>query len=131
MKSINFLSRLGLALACLLIFSACQSALDETSQVISEQPTHALTLTATLEATEMQPTATVSNRPQFEGTIAFYSDMAGNPDIYVIQADGAGLTQLTDDPAFDDSPDLSPSGTRVVFLSARNDPTPQFPRFQI
>lgn len=130
MKSINILSRLGVALACLLMFSACQSALDETSQVTSEEPTHTPSLAATLEVTEMQPTATVSNRPQFEGTIAFYSDMAGNPDIYVIQADGTGLTQLTDDPAFDDSPDLSPSGTRVVFLSARNDPDPQFPNFK-
>ncbi|QRN84124.1 PD40 domain-containing protein [Chloroflexota bacterium] len=130
MKSINFLSRLGLALACLLIFSACQSALDEASQVTSEEPTPSPTLTATLEVTEMQPTATVGSRPQFEGTIAFYSDMAGNPDIYIIQADGTGLTQLTDDAAFDDSPDLSPSGTRVVFLSARNDPDPQFPDFK-
>lgn len=130
MKRKNLLSRLGVVLACLMMVSACQSGIDETSQVINEGPARAPTLIATLETNEIQPTATGGDRLQFEGMIVFYSDMAGNPDIYVIRANGTGLTQLTDDLAFDDSPDLSPSGTQVVFLSARNDPDPQFPNFK-
>ncbi len=122
--------RIGIILICLLIASACTPVIDETSQVPSEEIADAPTLTETVEAIDIQPMATANSRPQFEGTVAFYSDIAGNPDIYVIEADGSGLVQLTDDPAFDDSPDLSPSGTRVVFLSARNDPDPQFPNLK-
>ncbi|MBG0770351.1 MAG: PD40 domain-containing protein [Anaerolineaceae bacterium] len=110
--------------------SACTPLIDETSRPVTKEPTGTPAPTETVAATEIQASATTNYRPQFEGTIAFYSDMAGNPDTYVIQADGSGLVQLTDDPAFDDSPDLSPSGTRVVFLSARNDPDPQFPNFK-
>ena len=130
MRTKQFSPRMGMILICLLTISACTPPLDGTTPVMSEEPTSAPTPAGTIEAIEIQPTATKNYRPQFEGTVAFYSDMAGNPDIYVIQADGTGLIQLTDDPAFDDSPDLSPSGTRVVFLSARNDPDPQFPNFK-
>ena len=98
--------RIGIIFICLLIATACTPVIDETSQVSSEEIADAPTPTETVEATEIQPTATINNRPQFEGTVAFYSDKAGNPDIYVIQVDGSGLVQLTDDPAFDDSPDL-------------------------
>jgi TolB protein len=98
-----------------------------TNQAASDESISTPGLTQTVGTAELPPAVTEDLRPDFEGTIAFYSDMAGNPDIYVVQADGSGLTQLTDDPAFDDSPDLSPDGKRVVFLSARNDPDPQFP----
>lgn len=58
---------------------------------------------------------------------AFYSDRDGNPEIYVLNANDGEVTRLTDDPAFDDSPALSPDGNRIVFLSARHDPSPVFP----
>jgi tricorn protease-like protein len=56
--------------------------------------------------------------------VAFYSDRDGNPEIYRMNLDGSGLKRLTDDPAFDDSPALSPDGKQIAFLSARNDPNP-------
>lgn len=62
-----------------------------------------------------------------DGLIAFYSDRDGNPEIYTIKADGSGLVRLTNDPAFDDSPAISPDGSQIVFLTARHDPTPRFP----
>jgi Tol biopolymer transport system component len=51
--------------------------------------------------------------------IAFASDRPGNDDIFVINADGSGLTRLTTDPALDDDPAWSPDGTQIVFDSQR------------
>lgn len=53
--------------------------------------------------------------------IAFASDKPGNDDIFVINADGSGLTRLTDNPSDDAEPAWSPDGTRVVFASKRDD----------
>lgn len=39
------------------------------------------------------------------------------PDIFIIKADGSGLTQLTNDPATDRSPAWSPDGDRIAFSS--------------
>jgi TolB protein len=44
-----------------------------------------------------------------------------------MRADGSDLVRLTNDPGFDDSPAISPDGTRIAFLTARHDPNPQFP----
>ena len=68
--------------------------------------------------------------PAVNGALAFYSDRDGNPEIYVMNSDGSGLIRLTDDPAFDDSPALSPDGRQIAFLTARHDPNPQFPDFK-
>ena len=42
------------------------------------------------------------------GRIALESDRDGNYEIYVMNADGSGLTRLTDNPAVDMSPAWSP-----------------------
>jgi Tol biopolymer transport system component len=46
-------------------------------------------------------------------------DHAEELDIYVIGADGSGLTRLTDDPAAATDPTFSPDGTRLYFASSR------------
>lgn len=65
-----------------------------------------------------------------QGLIVFYSDRDGNTEIYSIHPDGSGPARLTDDPAFDDSPAISPDGARIAFLTARHDPNPQFPNLK-
>jgi TolB protein len=40
-----------------------------------------------------------------------------NWDIYVVNADGSGLMRLTDDPAFDQTPEWSPDGSKIVWSS--------------
>ena len=51
--------------------------------------------------------------------IAFASDRDGNFEIYVMDADGANVTRLTDNPADDVSPKWAPM---VVLASALSKP---------
>jgi Tol biopolymer transport system component len=44
---------------------------------------------------------------------------ATNDDIFTVNRDGSGLTQLTDDPGNDDYPAYSPDGRKIVFTSDR------------
>ncbi|HNT78614.1 MAG TPA: FG-GAP-like repeat-containing protein [Anaerolineae bacterium] len=81
-----------------------------------------------LPASTSIPTAEMTAAPDsLSGRIVFYSERAGAPDIYRMNADGSDLRQLTDDPAYDDSPALSPDGTRIAFLTSRHDLTGAFP----
>ena len=52
--------------------------------------------------------------------IAFYSNQNGNEDIYVVQADGTGLRQLTTHTSSDMAPAVSPDGSRIAFVSDRS-----------
>jgi WD40-like Beta Propeller Repeat len=52
--------------------------------------------------------------------IAFMSERDGNPEIYVMNADGSAQTRLTTDPAVDVDPTFSPDGTRLAFTSTRD-----------
>jgi Tol biopolymer transport system component len=57
--------------------------------------------------------------------IAFMSQtwegFGGNYEIFVMNADGSGVTQLTDAPGDDGWPAWSPDGSRIVFSSLRED----------
>jgi Tol biopolymer transport system component len=53
--------------------------------------------------------------------IVFYSDRDGNQEIYIMNAaDGSNQTRLTDNPAWDSLPSLSPDGTKIAFESDRD-----------
>jgi Tol biopolymer transport system component len=51
--------------------------------------------------------------------IAFQSDRGGDQDIWVINIDGSGLTNLTNSPSQDEHPAWSPNGTQIAFTSRR------------
>lgn len=51
--------------------------------------------------------------------IAFVTQRDGNPEIYVMNADGTGATRLTNDPQTDGRPCFTPDGQAVVFHSSR------------
>jgi hypothetical protein len=53
--------------------------------------------------------------------IAFVSERDGNPEIYVMNVDGSGLTRLTNNPAGDYAPAWSPDGSKIAFHSDRDD----------
>jgi TolB protein len=62
-----------------------------------------------------------SRRPSWtaDGRILFQSDLGGNRDVYAINADGSGLTNLTHSPSDDAYAAASPHGGKVVFTSDR------------
>ncbi len=49
----------------------------------------------------------------------FYSNRDGDDDIYMMEVDGSGVRQLTDEPGRDYEPDSSPDGRTLVFASQR------------
>lgn len=55
-----------------------------------------------------------------EGKVAFTSDRDGNPEIYLMDADGGNVLRLTNNKAYDDQPSLAPEGDLVAFVSNRD-----------
>ena len=72
-------------------------------------------LTRTDEAWEYLPVWSPDN-----SLIAYVSDLGGDEEIWVMDADGDNQTQLTDNDIFDTHPAWSPSGEQILFQSNRD-----------
>jgi len=53
------------------------------------------------------------------GSIVFTSERNGSADLFRVNPDGSGLTQLTADPAYDDQAAFSSDSKQLVFVSTR------------
>lgn len=58
--------------------------------------------------------------PGSNGRIVFASNRNGNFDLFSVNPDGSGITQLTTSTADDVNPDVSPDGTKIAFASMRD-----------
>src|SRR5262249_32809346 len=56
--------------------------------------------------------------------IAFRGGRTASAEIYTMNADGTGFTQLTSNSVKDYAPAWSPDGSLIAFASNRNDPDP-------
>lgn len=61
----------------------------------------------------------ICNIPAVGNQVAFTSTRDGNPEIYLMSADGSNQIRLTDAPERDSFPRWSPGGTMIVFFSER------------
>ena len=135
--------RLGfLALAALIILAACGGDGDADESPAEQADTAAQTdavgeataafeaaeaadadgAAATDDAAEAAPRTrkVEGDRDALEGRIAFVSERDGNPEIYVMNADGSGQTRLTENPAADWGPAWSPDASQIAFVSNRD-----------
>jgi CSLREA domain-containing protein len=60
------------------------------------------------------------NPPVAQEKIVFSSERDGNREIYIMNADGTNQIRLTNNPANDAEPSLSPDGNLVAFVSRRD-----------
>ena len=75
-----------------------------------------------LAAVLMTAGVPVTSRAAFpggNGKIVFVSNRTGNDEVFVMNADGSGQTNLTNNPSFDFAPTWSPDGMRIAFVSGR------------
>jgi WD40 repeat protein len=70
-------------------------------------------------ATGEPPAPVVTGRPPASGAqLAFISTRSGKADLYLMNMDGSGVVNLTDNPAREAKPAWSPDGFRLAYLSA-------------
>ncbi len=117
-KSHNLLWWLSIGLTVGL--SACSSTSSVTPPVATASPTISPMVTTTAPSAATLATVGQINVLSLTGRIAFSAGPAHAEDIYVINANGSGLTQLTTEPGNDFDPSWSPDGKRIAYRSIRD-----------
>jgi len=118
----KFLQVVGLTLIVLLSITCNATPMPEPTPMSTPAPTSTLAPMSTPSPT-LTPTPNPTPTP-VGGKITFVSDRDDNPEIYVMNADGSGQTNLTNHKAEDNWPAMSPDGSQIAFISDRDEPNP-------
>jgi TolB protein len=110
-----------LVAAIAIILAACAAPIPTSAPateqpMVSQVPTKSSTATEIPPTNTLVPTVTQTVLGAIADRIAFQSNRRdGNNEIYVMNGDGTGLTNLTNNPADDIEPAWSPDGSRITF----------------
>ena len=104
-------------LLCVLVLAACGPGSPSTEPTSS---TAAITSAEPTGSTASTPSATI-DIANLTGRIAFSGGSPHAEDVYVIDADGTGLRQVTSDPAAEFDPSWSPDGGRIAYRHQTSD----------
>ncbi len=99
-----------------LSLGATQTLAAQISLPTQEQPTATSTLVPPPTDTP-QPSPTATPLGGGTGQLAFASSRTGYPQVYIINADGSGLRQITNEQEGACQPDWSPDGKRLVYVA--------------
>ena len=105
-----FRSPLLVAAMAIMLASCAAPATEQPIATLAPPTEAAPTATEIAPTNTLEPAATQVVLGVVEGTIAFQSNRDGNNEIYVMNGDGSGLTNLTNNPADDIGPVWSPDG---------------------
>ena len=97
-------------------FTACTTPKTATETTIA-QTTIAETTTGGTTSSGTTIAETTAPEAATKSKIAFTSDRDGNYEIYIMNIDGSGLVNLTNNPAEDHSPSFSPDGSKIALTS--------------
>jgi len=67
-----------------------------------------------------EPEEEIEEETTTKGKIVFTSYRDGNGEIYIINVDGSGQVNLTNNPGWESYPSFSPDGSKIFFLSDRD-----------
>jgi Tol biopolymer transport system component len=94
------------------------------------RPAPSIAASGAAQSPEPLPTTTAppppAVAPSGPGLIAFTSWRDGNEEVYVMNADGSGQTNLSRNPASDHWPCWSPDGTQIAYFSDRDGENHQY-----
>lgn len=102
------------------VLIACTAAGQPPEQVTEIIPASTKQTTETLDAEATKPTSKPTRVSLSEGALSGKIAYSYEGDIYVMNADGSEVSQLTNDPAMDFDPAWSPDGTQIAFRSHRD-----------
>lgn len=134
----------GILISLVILFVACQSGAEVLGRSPVSQPPKVLAFVTTangkslLKLTRADGSGLVTLTPPMEvimgpvfspdgQQVAFMAceegsggECSSGMDIFIVRADGTGLTNITNDTALDSEPSWSPDGNRLAFISERS-----------